>query len=188
MYYFGPGGTNGDTWIVIPALRTIVAGDAFAAKALTLIDKNNGGSATGYLQALTRVSSAIKGVDTVITGRDGVLTWSDLTRYVEFNKDCQTWVRAQKQMGKTVEQAAADYKHPDKYQDYAAAQPRLRHTFCSHLAMKGAPARAIQELAGHADLSMTQRYMHLSPAATEDAIRLLDGRRVDLHVAQGVET
>jgi integrase len=47
-------------------------------------------------------------------------------------------------------------------------------TFCSHLAMKGAPARAIQELAGHQDLTTTQRYMHLSPAAIEGAIRLLD--------------
>ena len=31
--------------------------------------------------------------------------------------------------------------------------------------MRGAPARAIQELAGHQDLGTTQRYMHLSPAA-----------------------
>jgi site-specific recombinase XerD len=51
----------------------------------------------------------------------------------------------------------------------------LRHTFCSHLAMRGAPARAIQELAGHQDLGTTQRYMHLSPAALEAAIGLLDG-------------
>jgi site-specific recombinase XerD len=51
---------------------------------------------------------------------------------------------------------------------------RLRHTFCSHLAMRGAPARAIQELAGHQDLVTTQRYMHLSPAALESAIRLLE--------------
>ena len=41
--------------------------------------------------------------------------------------------------------------------------------------MKGAPARAIQELAGHQDLSTTQRYMHLSPATLDAAIRLLDG-------------
>jgi site-specific recombinase XerD len=53
----------------------------------------------------------------------------------------------------------------------------LRHTFCSHLAMKGAPARAIQELAGHQDLTTTQRYMHLSPAALDAAIHLLDGAR-----------
>jgi integrase len=51
----------------------------------------------------------------------------------------------------------------------------LRHTFCSRLAMKGAPAKAIQELAGHQSLGTTLRYMHLSPAARESAIRLLDG-------------
>ena len=53
---------------------------------------------------------------------------------------------------------------------------RLRHTFCSHLAMRGAPAKAIQELAGHADLSTTMRYMHLSPASLNQAIRLLEQR------------
>jgi integrase len=50
----------------------------------------------------------------------------------------------------------------------------LRHTFCSHLAMRGAPPKAIQELAGHRELGMTQRYMHLTPAALDSAIRLLD--------------
>lgn len=50
----------------------------------------------------------------------------------------------------------------------------LRHTFCSHLAMRGVPARAIQELAGHVHLTTTQRYMHLTPAALESAIRMLE--------------
>ncbi|HET7752510.1 MAG TPA: tyrosine-type recombinase/integrase, partial [Anaeromyxobacteraceae bacterium] len=50
----------------------------------------------------------------------------------------------------------------------------LRHTFCSRLAMLGAPTKAIQELAGQQSLTTTQRYMHLSPAAKESAIRLLD--------------
>jgi site-specific recombinase XerD len=39
------------------------------------------------------------------------------------------------------------------------AAHKLLHTFCSHLAMRSAPARAIQELAGHKDLTTTQRYI-----------------------------
>ncbi len=50
------------------------------------------------------------------------------------------------------------------------------HTFCSHLAMRGAPPKVIQELAGHVHLSTTMRYMHLSPGHKEQAIRLLDQR------------
>ena len=50
----------------------------------------------------------------------------------------------------------------------------LRHTVCFHLAMVGASARAIQELAGRADLTTTQRYVHLSPEATDSAIRMLE--------------
>ena len=59
----------------------------------------------------------------------------------------------------------------------------LRHTFCSHLAMRGAPGKAIQELAGHQELSMTQRYMHLSPAALDAAIRLLESSGI--HSSRG---
>jgi site-specific recombinase XerD len=55
----------------------------------------------------------------------------------------------------------------------------LRHTFCSHLAMRGAPATVIQELAGHVQLSTTMKYMHLSPGHKEQAIRLLDRRPVE---------
>ena len=42
--------------------------------------------------------------------------------------------------------------------------------------MRGAPAKAIQELAGHQSLSTTLRYMHLSPSALDAAIRLLNER------------
>jgi hypothetical protein len=47
----------------------------------------------------------------------------------------------------------------------------------------GASTKAIQELAGHEQVSTTQRYMHLSPAAKSEAISLLD-RGEDLK-AQG---
>ena len=64
----------------------------------------------------------------------------------------------------------------------------LRHSFCSHLAMRGAPTRAIQELAGHADIRTTQRYMHLSPAALDSAIRLLDVQLPGLQRGDILET
>jgi cyclopropane fatty-acyl-phospholipid synthase-like methyltransferase len=58
---------------------------------------------------------------------------------------------------------------------YEASAIRLpKITFCSHLAMRGAPALSIQKLAGHQNLQTTLRYMHLSPGETQRAIALLD--------------
>ncbi|MGC4089416.1 MAG: tyrosine-type recombinase/integrase [Polyangiaceae bacterium] len=51
----------------------------------------------------------------------------------------------------------------------------LRHSFASHLAMRGVAIKAIQELLGHTTLEMTMRYAHLSPDVRRDAVRLLDG-------------
>jgi len=64
----------------------------------------------------------------------------------------------------------------------------LSHTFCSRLAMTGAPAKAIQELAGHQNLSTTQRYMHLSPAAKSAAIRMLEWSKQGAQNEEGLET
>jgi integrase len=64
---------------------------------------------------------------------------------------------------------------------------RLRHTFCSILAAEGAPAKAIQELAGHASISTTMKYMHLSPANRAAAIGLLDAAWTRPEVGETLE-
>lgn len=50
----------------------------------------------------------------------------------------------------------------------------LRHTYASHLAMRGVHMRALQELLGHKNIQMTQRYSHLSLEHLQGAVKLLD--------------
>jgi excisionase family DNA binding protein len=50
----------------------------------------------------------------------------------------------------------------------------LRHTFASHLAMRGATLKVIQELLGHASIMTAMRYAHLAPRISREAVRMLD--------------
>lgn len=50
----------------------------------------------------------------------------------------------------------------------------LRHTFASHLVMSGASTKDVQELLGHKDPKMTNRYAHLSPEHKRKAVNLLN--------------
>ena len=124
LYYFGQAHTNGDAWVVFPAARVMHGGDAFAGKQVPLVDYNNGGSGVRYPETLMNVYNGIKGVETVITGHTNTtLTWADVKQYADFNQDFLTWVRAQMKAGKTPEQAAAEYKVPDKYAGYGSNLP-----------------------------------------------------------------
>jgi glyoxylase-like metal-dependent hydrolase (beta-lactamase superfamily II) len=118
LYYFGQAHTNGDAWVVFKELRVLHSGDAFAGKNTPIIDGNNGGSAINYGKTIAKAASTIKNVDTIITGHSPTMKPADLQEYANFNNEFATWVAAQKKAGKSVDEAAAAYKIPDKYQGY----------------------------------------------------------------------
>ena len=77
-----------------------------------------------YGQTLTKAAATIKNVDTIINGHitTGPTTFSDLQTYADFNNDFLAWVKEQMKANKTVEDAAAAYKIPEKYMGYTAGR------------------------------------------------------------------
>jgi glyoxylase-like metal-dependent hydrolase (beta-lactamase superfamily II) len=126
VYHFGRGHTNGDAFIVFPALRTMHAGDMFAQKMLPLVDTMNGGSAIAYPETLAKALSGIRNVDTVIPGHRGITTWEEFREFGAFIQDFVVFARNSLKAGKTVEQAAAEYKVPEKFKGYVVTiDPQL---------------------------------------------------------------
>ena len=50
----------------------------------------------------------------------------------------------------------------------------LRHTFASHLVMKGVDLATVQKLMGHASIETTMKYAHLAPDHLRAAIKVID--------------
>jgi len=122
LYYFGPGHTNGDAWVVFPAHRTLHSGDIFAGKSIPLIDTNNGGSMLQMPATLRKTYEGISNVDTIINGHTPAqTTWADLQEFADFNQELVDWMQAGLKAGKTPEQLAAEWKLPEKYQGYSSA-------------------------------------------------------------------
>ncbi len=65
----------------------------------------------------------------------------------------------------------------------------LRHSFASQLATNGVSLKTIQELLGHSDLKMVQRYAHLEPVTLKEAIRTLEPKvNVNLNYGHNMVT
>ena len=86
LYYFGAGHTDGDAFIVFPALRAMAAGDIFAWKMAPLIDPMAGGSVVALPDTLEKALKGIRNVDTVIEGHGDVNTWVGFRDYTLFNR------------------------------------------------------------------------------------------------------
>ena len=139
LYYFGPAHTDGDIVVVFPEKRTAYLGDLFPDKAAPVIDTASGGSGVAFPDTLAKAVAAIDGVDRVITGhgafpstyagrgrRDrgarraatGWMTWDDVAEYADFTRDFLAAVRAAFEAGRSVDEAAATLKLPDRYAGY----------------------------------------------------------------------
>jgi glyoxylase-like metal-dependent hydrolase (beta-lactamase superfamily II) len=131
LYYFGPGHTNGDTFVVFPALRTIQTGDMFQVKWLPFIDDRNGGSALHFGDTLRKVVAGVKNVDTVVTGHGAVMTWNDLREHAEILSDFADVGRMGKKAGRTPDDLAKSYKVPARYaaSGYDIAVDRAKTNF-----------------------------------------------------------
>jgi glyoxylase-like metal-dependent hydrolase (beta-lactamase superfamily II) len=119
LYYFGRGHTNGDAWVVFPTLRVAHAGDMFAEKGPPIIDATNGGSIVEHATSVAKAAATLTQVDTIIPGHSTMKTRQDLAEYAAYAKDFIAWASSEIAAGKTPEQAAAEYKIPDKYKGYA---------------------------------------------------------------------
>ena len=86
LYYFGPGHTNGDAFVVFPSVRAMMAGDIFAWSMAPLIDPATGGSVIALPDTLEKALKGIPDVDTVIEGHGEVNSWAGFRDFTQFNR------------------------------------------------------------------------------------------------------
>ena len=130
LYYFGRGHTDGDTFVVFKAARTVQTGDMFARKGLPFLDiGNSNGSAIEFGSTLQKAVDGIQGVDIVIPGHANItLTWNDFVDYSEFYNDVVTKVEQGKAAGRSVDDIVNSYSVPGQYSDFSAPENRLQST------------------------------------------------------------
>jgi len=122
LYHFGAGHTNGDTFVVFPALRTMQAGDMFPWKDAPFIDRGNGGSGKAWPETLKKVLDGVKDVDTVIGGHQPPAAWKDLGTFQQFLADLYVRTIAAQKAGQSVDQSAADTAWMAKYPGYESTR------------------------------------------------------------------
>jgi glyoxylase-like metal-dependent hydrolase (beta-lactamase superfamily II) len=126
LHHFGRGHTNGDTFVVFPAVGAMHAGDMFPRSQMPLVDVSNGGSAVDFSSSLDKAVSSIKNVDTVIGGHTpSPVSWTDFTTYAEFYREFVASARASMKNGIGAEAFAKSYRPADKFKAFLLDPQRV---------------------------------------------------------------
>ena len=122
LRYFGRGHTNGDAWVIFPALGIMHAGDIFPGKRIPILDGYNGGSGVEMPKTLAKAADYAQEekIAIIITGHSTQMTVADLREYSAFNGDFLEAVKDAKKAGTAADALAASWKVPEKYVGYAA--------------------------------------------------------------------
>jgi integrase len=116
---------------------------------------------------------------------------SGQTRFLPLNKEATTVMQDWSSQGHTSEGAGLVFPHPvtgkrlaniqylwSRIMDAASIEGfrfhDVRHSFASSLVQRSVDLNTVRELLGHADISLTLRYAHLSPEVKANAMAVLD--------------
>jgi cyclase len=124
LHYFGPSTNRSGIFVVIPALRVLLTGDAFGGKFLPALTRPYGGDGVAFPNTLTKALPLTKNIDMIVTGHSGVAKPGDLEVHRDFMRDFLESTRQAKKAGKTAAAAAKAWKLPARYAGYQA-QPAM---------------------------------------------------------------
>ena len=139
--YYGRGHTGGDLVVVFPQLRLAHVGDLLGWQGVPRLFAEDGGSTLDFPDTLAKAQADIRNVDTVITGHQTLLPWQSWVEMKDFLRIYVDQVRAANAAGKSVDEAVASIKWPEKYKvcppedtfvsQYDADYPKF-HSQCTY--------------------------------------------------------
>jgi cyclase len=141
LSYYGRGHTGGDIVVVFPQLRLAHVGDLLGWQGVPRIFPEDGGSTIDFPDTLAKAQAAIKNVDTIITGHQTLMPWQNWVDVKEFLTIYVDQVKAAHKASKTVDEAIASMKWPEKFKvcppedtfvsQYDADYPKF-HSQCTY--------------------------------------------------------
>jgi cyclase len=100
LYYYGPTTNRSSIFIVIPALRVMLTGVAFADKTLPALTRPAGGNGVEFPVTLTRALPLTRDIDMIIPGQSGVAKPQDLEVHRDFIRASRQEIRYDSRRGR----------------------------------------------------------------------------------------